>query len=103
SAAGRARRANYRTARKIACVRGGCTAVKMVSRVAVVDGEACARRSMPRTIERKGVFEAASVERAIESIARATPDLILLGRRVCDRSGVEVLEALRRADIPVPS
>jgi len=69
-----------------------------LERVLVVEDEAPLREAMVRVVARRGteIVEAASLAEALERLADATPDLIVLDVRLPDGSGVELAEVAAR-------
>lgn len=74
-------------------------------RVLVVEDEAAFRRIIVRNLASRGVEvrEADTAGQAIADIAEDRPDLLLLDLNLPDRSGWDVLRALRRQGIDVPT
>ncbi len=73
--------------------------------VLLVDDEAAFRQIIARNLTARGVEvrEADTAGRAIADIAEDRPDLLLLDLNLPDRSGWDVLRALRRQGIDVPT
>ena len=74
------------------------------ARVLVVDDSAEAREALRRTLEREGfvVDQAGDGVAALQSVARLTPDLVLLDLGMPGLGGLEVLARLRRTNtVPV--
>ncbi len=76
----------------------------MGSRILIVDDEKMVRWALRQALEDVGypVDEAASVQEALEAIAREGPDLVLLDYRLPDQSGLEVLRSMRKTSARVP-
>lgn len=74
-------------------------------KVLLVEDEAPFRRVIVRNLAARGVEvrEADTAERAVAAILADRPDLLLLDLDLPDRSGWDVLRALRRRGIDVPT
>jgi two-component system NtrC family response regulator len=70
----------------------------------IVDDEALLARELSRSLESEGhgVRTALTGAAALEAVRRSPPDLVLLDQRLPDRSGLEVLQALRGLDPGLP-
>ena len=77
----------------------------MYQRILIVEDEATLRRIIARNLTSRGhlVTEAETVAEAIEALRTARPDLILLDINLPDRSGWDVLRALRAQQMEVPT
>jgi len=77
----------------------------MTHRVLVVDDEASIRSSLRMILGHAGYqfLEAATGQRALESIAETPPDAVILDIKMPGMDGLEVLDALRQqgSDVPV--
>ena len=73
-------------------------------RILIVDDEAAIRDSLELllTLERYAVSTAATGAEGIRAASRSSHDLVLLDLMLPDRSGLEVLEELRKADKSLP-
>ena len=76
----------------------------MTANVLVVDDERLIRSGLCRALMDAGHApgQAATAGEAIEAIGREMPDLVLLDFKLPDRSGIEVLRAVRRASPRTP-
>jgi DNA-binding NtrC family response regulator len=76
----------------------------MGSRVLVVDDEKLLRWSLRQALEAQGyqVDEAADGSAAIDLAAREPPDIVLLDYKLPDRTGLDVMQSLRRSAPRVP-
>ncbi|HZS35881.1 MAG TPA: response regulator [Polyangia bacterium] len=67
--------------------------------ILVADDDALLRSALARDLRARGyeVRTAGSYEQALQAAARHPPDLAILDLRIGDRSGLEILEALRES------
>ena len=74
-------------------------------RVLIVEDEAPFRRAIARNLEARGceVQEAETAEEALQRIAAAAPDLILLDINLPGKNGWDVLRELRARGTPIPT
>ena len=74
-------------------------------RVLVVEDEAPLRRVIARNLTSRGVQvrEAATVDEALQASSTEVPDLLLLDINLPDRTGWDVLRALKQRNILVPT
>jgi DNA-binding NtrC family response regulator len=76
----------------------------MGARILVVDDEKLIRWGLAQGLEQAGynVDQAATAGEALESIGRDMPDLALLDYKLPDRSGIDVLRAIRKLSPRTP-
>jgi two-component system response regulator AtoC len=76
----------------------------MTAKVLVVDDERLIRWGLCQSLKDAGyqTDQAATAGEALESIGREMPDLLLLDYKLPDRSGIEVLRAVRKASPRTP-
>jgi DNA-binding response OmpR family regulator len=74
-------------------------------RVLVVEDEAPLRRVIARNLTSRGVQvrEAATVDEALQASSTEVPDLLLLDINLPDRTGWDVLRALKQRNVLVPT
>jgi DNA-binding response OmpR family regulator len=74
-------------------------------RVLVVEDEAPLRRVIARNLTSRGVQvrEAATVDEALQESSTEVPDLLLLDINLPDRTGWDVLRALKQRNVFVPT
>jgi DNA-binding response OmpR family regulator len=80
-------------------------AVARYQRVLVVEDEALLRRVIARNLTSRGVQvrEAATAGEALEASSTELPDLLLLDINLPDRTGWDVLRALKQRNVRVPT
>ncbi|NOY05264.1 MAG: response regulator, partial [Chlorobi bacterium] len=72
--------------------------------ILIVDDEKLIRWSLSKEMTNAGftVFEAETVESALEIIREKEPDVVLLDQHLPDRPGMEVLKMIKESDLGIP-